>query len=465
METCYRQTLLGQIDQKWLGRREVHWALLVLLAAVLIVPSVQSVARIRKSQKSAYRAGGERQSTALGRWLPTAKVMADGSADPYGPGHWFPTPPFVLMCLVPFYKMGFVSAAVVWATMKVAGFVITMALLIRELGRGGFKVPVGVLLAAGIFGIRPIISDLQHANLNIFVMIWIGLAWVLYLRGRDFLAGMLTALAIVTKVTPALLLLYFLYKRRWRICLGAAIGLAIFVLIIPGAYLGFQKSIDEHVAWYHMLVEPYAKDGWVTLEIANQSLYGALVRVLSNAGVLSVERMPMEKAMAVGMEDMARPVSVAGKLIRPAISLGGLVCLGWLCRKGARRSGTASSPKTDSSLEDWMELSLVLLAMLLMGERTWKHHATTLPIVYLAMWYGLTCWPLSEKFRSTMVAGLAVQFVLLVIGGEGFFGDRIADQMLEGGFFCWGLVLAAVQTAMLLIKIRRISAEEAMPQG
>ncbi|HUN80910.1 MAG TPA: hypothetical protein VMV81_05295, partial [Phycisphaerae bacterium] len=92
--------------------------LLILFVVALVVPAVQSVARIRKSEKSAYRAGGQRQATALGRWLPTAKVMADGSADPYGPGQWFPTPPLVLMSLIPLAKMGYVPAAILWAVLK-----------------------------------------------------------------------------------------------------------------------------------------------------------------------------------------------------------------------------------------------------------------------------------------------------------------------------------------------------------
>src|SRR5206468_3080023 len=159
------------------------------------------------------------------------------------------------------------------------------------------------------------------------------------------------------------------------------------------------------------------------------------VRILSSAGLLSIEPMPSELAMVVGMQDMARPISVAGKLIRPAITLGFLVALAWLCRnpvgtRGPRDQGTRGTkdresearraglepliPRTlepsapwtlDPSL--WLEFSLVLLAMLLMGERTWKHHATTLPIVYLSMWYALTCMPLSEGFRAKMVIGLA----------------------------------------------------------
>ena len=47
------------------------------------------------------------------------------------------------------------------------------------------------------------------------------------------------------------------------------------------------------------------------------ALYGVIVRVLSSAGILSIEPMPSDQAMIVGMQDMARPISFAGRLIRP----------------------------------------------------------------------------------------------------------------------------------------------------
>jgi len=290
------------------------------------------------------------------------------------------------------------------------------------------------------------VSDLQHANLNIFVMIWIALAWGLYLRGRDYWAGIFIALAITTKVTPGLLLVYFLYKRQWHVCLGALIGLVLFVMVLPGLYLGFGRNLQIMESWFNMQVVPFASGGWATLEIANQSLYSTLLRVLSSAHLLSIEHMPSDQALAAGMEEMARPVTAAGRMLRPAITLGLLASLAWLCRRRY---------PSRLDIRQLLEFSLVLLAMLLMGERTWKHHATTLPIVYLVFWYVLTCLPWSDRFRAGHVVGLAAQFFLLVAAGEGIMGDRLADMMLDGGFFCWGLLLCGVQTAIMLVALQR----------
>ena len=92
--------------------------------------------------------------------------------------------------------------------------------------------------------------------------------------------------------------------------------------------------------------------------------------------------------------------------------------------------------------------------MLLLSERTWKHHATTLPLVYLALWYAVACLPWTDKFRAALVAGLGAQLVLLSLLGEGFVGDDLADKILDGGFFCWGLVLCFVQIVIILRRFR-----------
>lgn len=445
---AYYATLLGRLDRRWLGTPAGRAVLLLVLVASLLIPSIQAARTIRKTDESLFRAGGTRQRTALGRWLPTAALLRESppKENPYKYGHWFPTPPLVLISLVPFTKLSYVAAGAAWAGLKVIGFVAVMYYLLRTLGLAGMHVPAGVLIAAGIFSIRPIISDLQHGNLNIFVLMWIGLAWCAYVRGRDGPAGLWLALAIVTKVTPGLLLVYFAYQRRWRLCATCLLGLIGFVILLPGIYLGFDRNLEYLRSWFNMLAAPYVFHGWATIEIANQSLYGVLMRILSNTGMLSLEHMPAQQAMAAGMEDMARPATTLGALLRPAISLTGLAALAWFCRdRTSSRQG----------LRAWLELSLVLLAMLLMGERTWKHHATTLPIVFLAMWMTLACVPWSPRFRAWFAASLAIQLFLLVLGGEGLMGDDLADRLMDGGIFCWGLLLAAVQIAILLVRLRR----------
>ncbi len=132
-------------------------------------------------------------------------------------------------------------------------------------------------------------------------------------------------------------------------------------------------------------------------------------------------------------------------MIRPVISLGLIGSLVWLCRA---RCASRKDPRR------LLELALVLLAMLLLSERTWKHHGTTVAIVYLAVWYALTCVPWPGRFRSVLVALLAVQWVLLVGSSVGLLGSSIAKLLLVVGAFTWGWLLCFVQIAIMLRYLR-----------
>lgn len=440
---AYGRTLLGAVDRRYLSTRGGRTFLAAALGLALIIPSVQFVHTIRKVDKSLWRAGGQRHRTALGRWLPTAGLLTEGpgAENPYGFGHWFPTPPMVLISLAPLWKIGYVPAGIVWALLKIAGIVGGLWLVITALRRDGLVLPLGVVAIAGAWSIRPIVSDIQHGNLNVFMMVWLAIAWASFVRGRDVWAGIFVAAAIVTKITPALALVYFAYKRRWRVCLGAAVGLVLLVAIVPGALIGFGRNVEWLRAWFDMLVRPFALEGYASLEIGNQSLYGVLLRLLSNAGVLSIEHMPGAQAADAGMEMMARPATAAGRLLRPAVSIVVVASLAVICRCRAPRR---------ADLRYLLEFGMVLIAMLLLSERTWKHHATTLPLVYLGAWYAVACIDRPQRIRGLHVAALVLQFVALLLLSEGLLGDRLGDRVLDGGFFCWGLVLCFVQLGVLL---------------
>jgi hypothetical protein len=314
-------------------------------------------------------------------------------------------------------------------------------LLLTAIRQHQFAAPLGVIAMAIIFSLRPIIGDLQHANVNIFVAVWCGLTLAFYLKRRDIAAGVCLSLAIVTKITPALLLVYFAYKRSWRLCATATGGLVLLFLVLPGMLLGFGENLRLLGNWFDMLIAPFAFKGFAAVESANQSVYGVAVRLAEMIGFPPVERMPLQDAMSAGMEEMARPAGVWRFILRGAISLPILATAAWLCRS---RDASRRDPRV------LLEFALILIAMLLLSERTWKHHATTLPIVYLTLWYVVTCLNWSDRQRAWLAGGLFAQLALLNFTTSGIFGDRGAEALLRVGAFTWGLLICFVQTGWML---------------
>lgn len=435
-QEAYSRTLLGQIDRRLLRRPAVRGLLAAVLALTLIVPAVQFVVKSGKVTETAYREGGERNRGALARWLPTTDVIESGK--PYGPGHWFPLPPTVLLALKPLAAVGFVGAAIIWAGLKLAGLTASGALYLRQIGQSAM--PFGVVVMAALFGLRPIVADLQHGNVNIFMFVFLAFGWGFYATRRDLLAGVMTAAAIVMKVTPGLLLVYFLYKREWRVCAAAGITLLLLVIVVPAAFIGMDATLRLHREWFDMLLRPYVVDGYVTISAMNQALYGVILRLGEWWGLLPLEHISVEDAIAAGSDVSAKPIGAAG-FLKPAISIGFLASLAWLCRgRNDNRAG----------LRPMLEFALVLLAMLLMSERTWKHHATTLFLVYLPLWYAVACLSWTDRFRALLAGGLFVQLALMLATSEGFVGETAAEHAMFAGTFCWGLVVAYLEVGLIL---------------
>src|SRR5581483_7373258 len=120
---------------------------------------------------------------------------------------------------------------------------------------------------------------------NLFILFLVAATLVTYLRGRDFWAGLLLGLAVACKVTPALFLPYFLWKRAWRALAGAAAGLMLFLWpgLVPDLVLGHDYNQRLVVSWYQHMVRPFVLEGKVTSEHNNQSLPGLVARLATHS--------------------------------------------------------------------------------------------------------------------------------------------------------------------------------------
>jgi hypothetical protein len=515
---AYARTLLGKLDQRYLNSAGVHWVLAILVGLVLLVPSVQFIYKIQETEYSAVRQR-EKHRSAVGRWLPDALALQKGD-DPYSEGHWFPNPPLVLMALVPFAHLPIVVTAVLWSILKIAALVggcwLVVAATRREdvvesqgvplaagppvrasgssaladklpVAPGAARAaPLGVLLLAALFSARPIMGDITHGNINSFVFFEIALAWYLFVNRREGWAGVVLGLAVVTKVTPALLLVYFVYKRAWRVAAGAGLGLVLFALLIPSIFLGFGRNNELLANWHEQMVRPYVSEGFVTVEPVNQSLPGMMMKWFSSPHLVRGTWIDVWEEAGAGQLDADAPerkqldnlVALKEKLqkrqavVQWADRLAGALPTEVGDVSLARRSGQPFMARLERPGQRWfirgaglllvlvlawacrgpigsrrdprllLELSLVLVAMLLLSERTWKHHLVTLPIVYLATWHVLACVDWSARFRTVFVVGLAVQFVLLVLAK--------GTVALFAGVITVGLLLCFVQNVVLL---------------
>src|SRR5207248_5668193 len=95
----------------------------------------------------------------------------------------------------------------------------------RLVADAGRPFPPWAQAATVLLSLRPVMGDLHHGNVNLFILFLVAAVLAAYQRRRDFLAGVVLGLAVACTVTPALFLPYFLWKRAWRLLAGAVAGL------------------------------------------------------------------------------------------------------------------------------------------------------------------------------------------------------------------------------------------------
>src|SRR5262249_7033679 len=116
----------------------------------------------------------------------------------------YPNPPIMALMLRPLAELPPLAGALVWYYLKVAMALYAFAAVFRLVEERGRPFPPWAKALTVLVSLRPILGDLTHGNVNLFILFLVVAALDSFRRGWDELAGGLIALAIACKVTPAL---------------------------------------------------------------------------------------------------------------------------------------------------------------------------------------------------------------------------------------------------------------------
>ena len=409
-----------------LGRSRSQLLVLGALLLLFIGVSVQYSTKVLTPRKD-----GLTQSAIL-RWAKQFREMQDG--ENIHAKYNYPNPPILPQILTPIFELAGVSpatGALTWFYLKVGMVVVCLYWAFRLVETPGRPYPALAQAAAVAASVIPIIGDLKHGNVNIFILFLVTGTLYSFARGRDSLSGLLLGLAIACKVTPALFIVYFAWKRAWRVVAGCVAGLVLFFLVIPSLFFAVQKgSLVEGweqnwaalTAWKEGMIDPYLIRGEVTSERENQSLPGVLTRLFSHEPSFSRWIDGVDTPLAY--HNVADLSSGTIKRIVQACQVAFLVLMVITCRAPIRATGLAPTHVR----RGWRlaaEYSLILVGMLLFSERTWKHHCVTLLLPFAVISYGAFAheFPGRVKWVARAALVLAAALIAMPTAAE-VFGDR-----------------------------------------
>jgi alpha-1,2-mannosyltransferase len=410
-------------------------AFLAMLAIVLVVTSIQYASKVARPA-----ATGQQSRSAFLRWRAMILDVFAG-ANIYVGKNEYPNPPVMAIVLRPFAELPPIAGAMTWFYAKVLMAILSAIWSFRLVIRNdGQVVPDGVKAVAILIALPAIIGDLSHNNVNIFILFLIASCLELYRRGRDGASGLVLGFAIACKVTPLLFLAYFGWKRAWRVVASCLVGLALSLAVIPGAVFGWERNAQLLTDWYKLMVERPVLKGEITTEHANQAMPGTVYRLFtSSPSFVAYDKTPQgDIPVPAASHNVADIGRTAAWLVVKVLTLAFAIAVVLLCRL----------PRTER--RGWRftaECGLLVLGMLLLSERTWKHHAVTLFIPAVALAYAATL-ELSRRTTRFVTVALVTAAMLMML--PGLCGPRAQDLALVYGTHTAAFLILTAGVCLIL---------------
>ena len=188
-------------------------------------------------------------------------------------------PPFAILFLTPIAFLNEVSAQVIWTVITLVAVIVYAVVCVWNFAADRFHtVTVIALTVAFTLAMEPTESGFKFGQVNILLAMFLVLD--LSHRTGRIPQGVLTGVAAAVKLTPLLLVVYYLVTRRVR---PALVSLASFAGCTALAWVIFPKA-----SWVYWTGTFFESDKVGVAYISNQSINGMLQRALGDSGTAKI---------------------------------------------------------------------------------------------------------------------------------------------------------------------------------
>lgn len=365
-----------------------------------------------------------------------------------------PNMPVVVVALTPFYTLSPPMTALAWNVLKLGALAAAALMAAAVANHGGRRMPDWVALLAFLAAANFIVSDFQHGNTNVFVAAAVVGHCYAYRRGRDGLAGLLLAIAICLKLTPALFVLYWLWQREWKLLAATFLALPLLILS-PALIVGWPFYAESMATWWTTTIGPgLSGTQWYPASI-NQSIPGIVARYFlggDNGNFLWApddEPVPTEFGW-ITLIDLGP--FWAKRLLQVLQAIVVIVSF-WAI--GMRR------PLRDDGRRA-LHYGLIVTMIMLLNQRTWDHHAAPMIITYFALAYAAWCAHATRTWRRGIGYGLLAVSALALLSGDDpmklLFGEAGSDRAAAYGTTFWHFLGMWILSVVATRKLRDATA-------
>lgn len=326
----------------------------------------------------------------------------------------YDNPPLTALLTTPLTLLNFRTAAGLFFLINFGFLLTSVALVCVSRREYLLRYPYWLLAPALVLNLDPVQDSLLLGQLDCTILLLITVCYWAYRNRRDALAGLSLGLAAMIKISPALLVAYFLFKRQFRVFAWATASAAL-----VGTLSLLFAGTDSHVLFVTRIL-PTLLAGSAQME--NQSLSGFFNRLFLGPSFTT------DLAQAPPLPQV-RVLTLVTSLVMVAASV-------FLVRRKL-------SNRDDLRFD--LEFSLLIIALPLISSIAWHHYMTwyTLPFLVLlnpALWrslsrgsrlaltfvgclfYASLCVPIASYGASFLQGPAELMLSLRLYGALAFYG-------------------------------------------
>jgi alpha-1,2-mannosyltransferase len=164
------------------------------------------------------------------------------------------SPPPAMLLMAPLGLWSYESAYSIWTIVSILCGLAAVVWVGSTFDRGNGRVVPTLVLGILLLVYFPTFVNVQLGQVALLLLLLLSIVWVAARAGHDAVAGIALGFALTMKLFAALLLLYFLVRRRWRLAAWSAATLLVttaagLLVFGPASFREYLRAL-ETVTWY-----------------------------------------------------------------------------------------------------------------------------------------------------------------------------------------------------------------------
>ena len=194
----------------------------------------------------------------------------------------YQNPPLFAILLSPLTVLPWNKFMLFWLGFNQLLLILAVVLVISELKEYNLWAILSLILLCFMYG--PIIANTHYGNSNVIIWVCTISAWWLFRRNHQIACGIVISVGFLIKLSPAVLIGYFLFRRSYRVVLAYLATTCIVTALTWFPLHGFEA----YWAWYSEMLPRMNSGSGLGGAPSNQSILSFFIK-LSNSGFIHNE--------------------------------------------------------------------------------------------------------------------------------------------------------------------------------